>query len=208
MDKCGRPADGPFADNPNRRARRLSASELLNELAAARVSLLDPKKRAAYDQQLAAKLAAARTLREPPPHRLSRPHPRLKPRPVVPAFSRSRRGERRLPLPLGGRGARGEGRGNARSRPTFGTIYWAIRAASRRLRPARNPPKRPPPSAIRQIAWPSTALLPQSSSPPGVRVGIFANMDLPSPHRHARGPGPRRPSAAKRRSRSTANRSR
>ena len=35
------------------------SQRLLNEVAAARVCLLDPKKRAAYDQQLRAKLAAA-----------------------------------------------------------------------------------------------------------------------------------------------------
>ena len=73
------------------------SQRLLNELAAARVSLLDPKKRAAYDQQLRPNWRRQQTLRFPPPHRLSR-DPRLKPRPVVPAFSASRRGERRFPL--------------------------------------------------------------------------------------------------------------
>ena len=56
---------------------------LLNEVAAARVCLLDPKKRAAYDQQLRAKLAA-----QPP---LQRPPTRYRPPPADRRFSANRR---------------------------------------------------------------------------------------------------------------------
>ena len=108
---------------------------LLNEVAAARICLLDPKKRAAYDQQLRAKLAAttAPAARPPAPTRKQRADRPFNANRLDEQPRRLQRQTSRWPQPC-------------RSRPTNGTICSAnpmsnhqpVRAASRQSRPRPN----------------------------------------------------------------------
>ena len=102
---------------------------LLNEVAAARICLLDPKKRAAYDQQLRAKLAASA-----PPSGTT-----ASPRRADRRFSVSRRGDQRAPLKRPPPQPR-------RSRPIDGAICSAIRRPRRRFGRERRRPRRPIPA--------------------------------------------------------------